>query len=368
MRKRKLGQHLEWHGNRIRVVIRVPPSQVEKVGKTKLKQVLETTDHLEAEREKVDVILAMRARLAGEKSATVLVPLTQQALQWREAAREERLNPVHHDDQNTVAEALSDRVDQIEALHGRQAAQAFAAIATGTATPLRVFVDEWFEEKGYSAGYKLEVLRAIRDLEAWCASTATSPTIEAIKAAEAGTFCHAQYIRPKVHFNTANKYISCLHSYWKWLGKRRGFSKVNPWDDQRIDPPNHKHAVEGGDKRPFEDSEVLTLLNGIRTRRDFEFSLFAALSGLRVDEIAMLRVRNCEDGKIAVIASKTPSGKRTIPTHPMLSQLISRRSIGKSPNEYLFEELPEQKANSKRGRSAPVSQSFSRERTRLKVD
>lgn len=368
MRKRKLGKHLEWHGNRIRVAIRVPPSQVERIGRTQLKDTLETTDPLEAEREKVDVIRAMRAEIAGEKAATVKVPLTQQALQWREAAQEEKLKPDHHGDQTTIAEALSDRVEQIEAMHGRQAALAFAAVASGKATPLRAYVEDWFEEKSHSAGYKSDVQRAIARLEAWCASTATPPTIEAIAAGEAGLFCHAQYIRPKTHYATANKDISCLHSYWKWLGRRRGFSKVNPWDDQRIDPPNHRHAIEGGEKRPFTDDEVTTLLSGIRIRRDFEFSLFAALSGLRVDEIAMLRVRNCEGGKIAVVATKTPSGKRIIPAHPMLAQLITRRSADKKPDAYLFEELPEQKPNSKRGRSAPISQSFSRERQRLKVD
>lgn len=40
MPSKKLGTHLEWHGNRIRVVIRVPPSMVPRVGRTKLKQTL----------------------------------------------------------------------------------------------------------------------------------------------------------------------------------------------------------------------------------------------------------------------------------------------------------------------------------------
>lgn len=230
MRRPKLGRHLEWHGNRIRVVVRVPPSQTEKVGATKLRQVLETVDRLEAEREKVDVIRSMRARLAGEKQATVQHPLTEDALRWREVLQEGRRNPDPTDEKNKVIkEALDDRVDQIKRQHGEPAAQAFAAVAIGIATPLGVLVDQWFEERRYSAGYKADVLRAIGRLEAWCAKTATSPTIEAIKGAEAGDFVHAQYIRPKINHTTANKDISCLHSYWRWLGKRRGFSKLRAW-------------------------------------------------------------------------------------------------------------------------------------------
>ncbi|SEP45451.1 hypothetical protein SAMN04487843_1225 [Methylobacterium sp. ap11] len=58
---KKLGTHLEWHGNHIRVVNRVPPSMVAKVGKTKLKEVLSTVDPLEAGREKVDRIASGEA-------------------------------------------------------------------------------------------------------------------------------------------------------------------------------------------------------------------------------------------------------------------------------------------------------------------
>jgi hypothetical protein len=69
-----------------------------------------------------------------------------------------------------------------------------------------------------------------------------------------------------------------------------------------------------------------------------------------------------------VTDAKTPSGLRTIPAHPALSELIIRRSTGKAPEAFLFDDLEDQREGSKRDRSAPVSQAFTRERRRLGVD
>ena len=366
MKQRKLGRHLEWHGNRIRVVITVPPSQRAEFG-TKVREVLVTRDPLEAEREKVDVIRRIKAKLKGVKTLATQKPLIEEALRWRQAAQDEAVAMGLTEGQTTVAEALSDRVGRIEALHGPQEAQQFAAVASGTATPLRALLDIWFEENSFTIGYKEDVRRVLGLLETWCATTATVQSIEAIKIGVAGRFVHEQYIRHKANHTTANKAISGLRSYWDWLGLRHGL-RPNPWIGQGLKAPSQRHDVEEGEKRPFTDAEVRILLLGIKTRRDWEFSLLSALSGLRIDEIGSLRVKDCEGGKIAVVKSKTPSGKRTIPLHPDLVPLIAERCKGKPPSAYLFDELPEQKANSKRGRSAPVTQSFGRERKRLGVD
>lgn len=364
MLKPKLGRYLEWHGNRIRVVVRVPPALTKKVGRTKLRETLLTRDAMEAEREKVDVVRRLKAELRGEKVAVVHTPLTEEALRWRE---EFRRSEHGGSDQETAFGALDDRVDRVRAEHGHEAARAFAAVASGAATPLTSFLDRWFAEKKFSIGYQEDIRRTVRRLEQWCRSAATSTVVEAIKTETAGRFIHEQYIEPQVDPTTANKDISCLHSYWRWMRKRAGITE-NPWSEQRLDENKSREATENDDKRAFTDEEVRKLLSGIRLQREWEFSFFAALSGLRVHEIGGLRVKDCADGKIAVTKSKTPSGVRTIPAHALLTTLIKRRSKGKRPTDYLFDELPEQKPGSKRDRSAPVSQSFTRERRRLGVE
>jgi hypothetical protein len=47
--------------------------------------------------------------------------------------------------------------------------------------------------------------------------------------------------------------------------------------------------------------------------------------------------------------------------------MVARRTAGKAPEDFLFHELPGQKDGA-RGRGAPITQAFTRERRRLGVD
>jgi integrase len=373
MPSKKLGTHLERHGNRIRVVVRVPPSMVEKVGKTKLKETLQTTDPLEAEREKVDVIRRLRASLKGTKDNVVQSSLVVQALETRRLREAGRLRLDHSgpEDEGYDPEddALSETIDGIERQHGYEAAQTYAAVALGHQTPLFSLLDRWFEERAdLSIGYKEDIRRALRVLETWCEQTRTRTTVEAITKREAGRFIHDTYIRPRKDAKSSNKALTCLRSYWTWMGKRYGVLE-NPWLGQSLAEkgPQRREGTEAH-KRPFTDEEARRLLTGIRSEREREFSRVSALSGLRLEEVAGLRVKDCTNGCFRVTDAKTPSGLRTIPTHPALASLVAKRTANKAPDAYLFHELEEQREGSKRDRSAPVSQAFTRERRRLGVD
>ncbi|TXM69101.1 hypothetical protein [Methylobacterium sp. WL120] len=371
MASNKLGMHLERHGNRIRVVIRVPPSMVAKVGRTKLKEVLNTTDPLEAEREKVDVIRRLRASLTGNKASIVKADLVAEAMEVKRlrdtgALRMDTTGP-EDDGYDPEEDAFTETVDAIERQHGYEAAQTFAAVALGEHTPLTSLLDRWFTEKALSIGYKDDIRRALNRLEAWCDRTRTSKAVEAITQRVAGRYIHDQFISQGVDVTTANKDLSCLRSYWRWLRKRHGTTE-NPWLEQSLEKPKRRHEGGNGKKRPFTDAEVSRLLAGIRTQRERDFSLMSALSGFRLEEVAGLRVRDCADGCLRVTDAKTEAGLRTIPAHPGLTDLINARCHGKAPDAFLFDDLSEQREGSKRDRSAPVSQAFTRERRRLKVD
>lgn len=369
MPSKKLGSHLEWHGNRIRVVVRVPPSMVARVGRTKLKQNLVTTDPLEAEREKVDVIRRLRATLAGERITVVQSSIVAEALEVKRLRDAGELVMMGGDeDADPEDDAFQVHVDDVEIRHGQDAAQTFAAIALGLQTPLTALLNRMFAEKaGLSIGYRDDIKRALGRLEAWCDRTRTPKTVEAVTQRVAGRFIHEQFIEPRVSIKTANKDLSALRSYWRWLSKRHG-TKENPWLQQSLEAPKQRREEASAKKRPFTDDEVCTLLRGIRSEREREFSKMSALSGLRLEEVAGLRVRDCANGCLRVTDAKTPSGLRTIPAHPALASIITKRSKGKAPDAYLFHDLEEQRAGSKRDRSAPVSQAFTRERRRLGVD
>lgn len=377
MPSKKLGRYLEYHGNRIRVCIRVPPSMVARVGKTQLKETLQTTDPLEAEREKVDVVRRLRASLTGATTLAVTRAVTRSLL--TEALEVKRLKELGgltipgdaehlgYDPETTGFEVHIEEVENRPRIRDA-AVQRFATVAGGYQTPLSSLLDRWFAEKaGLSVGYREDIHRALSRLAAWCDRTRTSKTVEAITQREAGRYIHEQFVAHGVSSRTANKDLSCLRSYWRWMKRRHG-TAVNPWMDQSIAKPNFKTDVATAHKRPFSDDEVLKLLSDIGNDRERDFSLMSALSGLRLEEVAGLRVQDCNDGWLRITDAKTQSGLRTIPAHHGLHDLIASRSLGKVPSAYLFHDLDEQRVGSKRDRSAPVSQAFTRERRRLGVD
>jgi len=377
-RLKKLGKNLEWHGSSIRVSVTVPPSRRTAVGLAKLREVLATTDPLEAEREKVPVIQRFRERIKNPKGKlpVILQDFTEEALSWREA--------VANDDNGDALYALDARLDTIRQASGLHAAQSFVAVAAGQQTPLKLALAPFFREKRFAKGYSDDITRSVGWLADWLEVKGQTVTVEAVTRRIAGEFIHERMIVTNMHPKSANRAISCLTSYWTYLGKRWGQAE-NPWTGQSIErraarsEADLQAGPQSADKRPFTDDEVKTLLAGVGRGPVVlkgsvatvlpDFCKIAALTGMRVDEIAGLRVSDIGKDGMTVAHSKTAAGfRRTVPVHPGLADIVAARIEDKKPGEYLFHELPEQDADSKRGRGAPVSQVFTRERRRLKVD
>lgn len=377
-RLKKLGKNLEWHGSSIRVSVTVPPSRRATVGTAKLREILTTTDPLEAEREKVDVIKRLRDRIQDPKAKQLVSvqDFADEALNWREA--------VANDDNGDALYALDARLEAIERTAGPGAAQSFAAVAAGNQTPLKIALEPFFRERRFAKGYAEDITRSVGWLADWLTAKSYGVTVEAVSKRIAGEFIHDRMILTNMHHKSANRAISCLTSYWTYLGKRWGQAE-NPWSGQTIEKRavrSEADLMEGpqsADKRPFTDAEVKTLLAGVGRGPVVlkgsvatvlpDFCKVAALTGMRVDEIAGLRVQDVGEGGFTISHAKTAAGfRRTVPVHPDLLDIVAARTRGKKTSDFLFHELPEQGEHSKRGRGAPVSQVFTRERRRLKVD
>jgi integrase len=88
-----------------------------------------------------------------------------------------------------------------------------------------------------------------------------------------------------------------------------------------------------------------------------------ALSGMRVEELARLRVGELRDlkGKLPYIGlqgTKTQAALRDVPIHPDALPIIVRRSKGKRADAYLFDELPTPSADSAMERGQPITKAF----------
>ena len=86
----------------------------------------------------------------------------------------------------------------------------------------------------------------------------------------------------------------------------------------------------------------------------------AALSGMRIEELCRLKVRDCAGGLFKITKAKTTAGVRSVPAHPDLCSIVAGRSAGKSLDGYLFDELTDPPAGSPRERSMPAVKRFSR--------
>jgi integrase len=94
----------------------------------------------------------------------------------------------------------------------------------------------------------------------------------------------------------------------------------------------------------------------------------AALSGMRIEEIARLTVGDTAGGFLDIHEAKTSAGIRLIPIHPALAGIVARRTAGKAPTAPLFPELPIPKPGSPVERSQKAVKAFTAYRRKVGVD
>jgi integrase len=216
--------------------------------------------------------------------------------------------------------------------------------------------------------------RAIERLAEFATAAGWLCTVETFDRRAAGQY--ASHLEATgTHPVTANKHLSSLSAFWKWM-LRKGLAEGpdNPWRHQSLaTPKSHRMAPEAA-KRPFTDPELSRLLHTATPETTAghlmsDFMVMAALSGMRINEIADLKVGDiyCEAGTARVTTAKTKAGVRVVPIHSDLAAIVARRTQGQGPAAWLFPELPEQ--NDRRGseRYMPVSNRFQRHRMRLGV-
>lgn len=371
-KKPRLGPHLEWHGNDIRVTVSVPPSMVKLVGSTKLKASLGTSSPQEADILKWPVIARLKQLARGGESIPASGKsklLVEKAMRWREAIA---TDPNAGDERAvTVRESLIETVlPQIAAEHGEEKAVELLAIADGRATPLTQLAEDMASFKTYPTRTKQKLDSALRILGDWCAARGRAATLESFDVLTARTFLGEAF--KDMNPATARDIAAWYGRYWRWCGEDSGHfpqGLKNPWERlaTKFFPKDHKRRrALGYDKQPFTDDEVGKLFANVTDEPFPDFMRVAAFSGMRAGEIARITVGECADSQFFVSKGKTVSSIRRLPIHPALNGIVARRCEGKEPGDFLFEDLPGN-ASEERGRYAVLSQRFTRRRRELGI-
>ena len=367
---------LELRGRTWFAVQDVPRPLRSALGRKRMVKSLATRDLHVAVAKRHAVLAEFQRAFTAAGATSQADPITTSAMIWRTTlaqADHETTSGANDDDPSDGArEALTSEVaaaaERIEAEHGHDRARAFYEMATGRATPLLHHVDAWLAEGGTKGPLKPRTANQYRSdlgqLHAWLTAARVPPTVEAVTKIVAGRYVTEGLLGTGTDRATANRKISAPSAYWRWLMKRTG-ATVNPWAGQSLSKvaagaPNARY------KRPFTDLEVATLLAGNADLELADAMRVAALSGMRIEEIYRLRVRDTANGLFRLTEAKTRAGVRIIPVHTDLAALVARRQSGKGAPNYLFHEPGAPRAG--RERSMATSKRFGHYRARLRVD
>ena len=366
-------RHLEKHGNLWRVRVKVSAKAHPILRKRHLVEPLHTDSLALANRKKHAVIhrlkeqIALAEREAERRSQGGTDPLVTEALGWRRDIEEEAATTPEDDNgvPVTVVDAVVfDRADEIAEREGPERAGMFVRVALNKATPISALVDQWLtDRKAMKPRQKTDYRRAVLKFEGWLSASRQSTAIEDVSRRVVGRY--VSEVLGDMHWKTGRKEASATRQYWKWL-QIKGFAGENPWREQS--PEKATQRAKEDEPRWFTDEELVTLFRGITTPLLVDTMKIAALSGMRCEEIARLKVRDCQGGLFDVRSAKTSAGVRKVPVHSQLQRLVARRMADKRPEEFLFHELKEPRLGSPIEMGQPITKKFGRARIALGVD
>ncbi len=365
----------------------VAASMVAAVGRKRLRKSLETRDKDVARARLPKALLELHRRIdEARRKRPETDPLMAEAAAWREtlnAAREgkptglpevrftDREGTVHVEpDIGAAMSMVEDRAEQVERQEGPARARVFAEVAAGVATPTKLHLEEWLAEPG---GRGERRLRTIADYHGivghfadWQAKAGHGVSVEAVTRRIAGQY--VQHVQRSVSATRARTVCGALMGYWRWMETRGVIAEgtANPWTRQA--PSKARAKGEAEPERAFTDEEVSKLLGGTSDAFLSDLMRVAALTGMRIEELARLTVGMCGAAELQApgVKGSKLSTPRPVPLHPDLAPIIAHRTKGKPADAFLFPEFGE--PNKHGERSGPGSKRFNRYRVAVGVD
>jgi len=232
----------------------------------------------------------------------------------------------------------------------------FRNIAMRRATPLMLYLDQYFEQWQAEPKTKDMAKTAIRRV------AEALPYLEGVTRPLVVQLVATETTSPA----TKAKNYGFVRQYWKYL------QDIGAVSDQVRNPFSElKHTSRKGQKRTkrtsFATKEVIKLISQAKVIGDIQLAnliMLAAYTGARIEELCQLRTNSVIRAEgiecLSIEDAKTEAGNRIVPLHPELKPLV-RRLIRESSDGYLLSELSETKYGD---RSNAIGKRFGR----LKAD
>ncbi|MEQ9487439.1 MAG: tyrosine-type recombinase/integrase [Alphaproteobacteria bacterium] len=311
----------------------VPTKWRKIVGKSAIVRTLKTRDLDEANRRKHgkldEIIRQVEAQVfqrTGSNSEAV-------------AALNELLEAPDEERQDIYTEIIADRAEDIAERGHDTEAHRYYEIATGKGVPLSTVRDEWLKslEGQVTAGTidgRRHAVNTFVDAMGDRMMNKITPRV--------ATKWLSDHLEPSGRSpRTLGRYIGALDLMWKWARRREYCDGLSPFSGLTGELKKTKRR-----KRAFSDEELKTFLEALKRKQnsrpeEYDIGLLLVESGCRLNEICELRVRDVHDGgEVHIKDAKTQSGNRVVFFLSERSQeILERRTIGKRPDDQLFEEL-----------------------------
>jgi integrase len=353
----------------------VPAKLVALVGRKRLRVSLKTRDLRVAQHRRWEALAKLEGRLNTAAAGADHGALIAEALEIRRQIADP--TPVGFeegpDGEHSPWTARDFAEDIVEAFlttarrKGVASTALLADVAMGRATPIEPLLEPWLAEQDIEARSKDDHRRAVGELLLWATAQSLAPALEAFDRKAAGRYVTALLER-HADRGTVSKRLWSLSALWRWL-IRKGHAAENPWRGHGV-AQGGRSARDKARERAFTDAELVALLSGPADRALLDLMRCAALSGMRIEELALLEARDVDPAAATMTVRgdpKTAAARRTVPIHSALLPLMQDRCVDKAPDCFVFHELGDRPKQG-RERSMAISKRFGRYRVRAGVD
>ncbi len=335
--------YLKLIGNTWAAYIKVPAGLVDHYGKRHLVRSLKTQDLETASLRRDAVIAEWRREFAKLKKTD---PAAREAASIRQQIRD-AVTDSNAETIDLLEVVAHDRMEQmIEAGESPKKASAWYSLATARVETLSELQDKWLDGAQVTARTRVQYRKALVEfLEYMKAQGHPDPLPGDVTRQTANGFVFDYLKGSGQRYATQRRKVNSLVNLWDWLGRYEHVpAGFNPFRGFKL----KRSAIDGDAeaKRAYTMAELVALF---AQRPPYpgvpDLMVLGLLTGARLEALAARKVADLswrEDGlaRLRITGDKTDAGDRTIVlAHPFALAILKRRSNGRAPVAYLFDEI-----------------------------
>ena len=322
-------RHLWKRSNVYWVRVRVPNSVRDTIGKSQLSKNLYTKDLVVANRIKHKVVTGMMETIEHAKrinDSTLLTKeerIKQKALLIRNnphsvLSYSERIEMEVEGEYGYKTNMAFSHEDDFEVKHPKthKAIKTAIKISNPEKFPLSVLTKEFIalEKKKLTTATCRRKEKHIQDFIDYF----NDPEIKEITKRKCSDYAYSILKNKDPANETLRNNILDIGTLFSWA-ENRGYTEYNPFYKLKL-PDGRKNAQ---DRKPWSDEDIIKFLTSdFINKNEFIATAIALYTGMRLNEICMLKHKDIFDDLFHIYKGKTKAASRVVPVHPVLKKII----------------------------------------------